>query len=162
MLRALPTKIPITTRLSSCCNFQFRSLHRSIVNYSTMSSDFTMDPTFTLKQDGLAIPVVLPSNITQDQLTSFTPFNTWFSTLTSSLTKQSEPNHPFRSSPYELQKIVVQSVDWFGSRVGFIKLQAQVQNSKNEWLPGAVFLRGPSVAILVRLLLYLLCLTNEQ
>jgi len=114
-----------------------------------MSSDFSPDATFTLKHNDSSIPVVLPNNINETQLHSFSPFATWISTLTASLSKQSESDHPFHSSPYELQKIVIQSVDWFGSRVGFIKLQAKIQNSKNEWLPGAVFLRGPSVAMLV-------------
>lgn len=47
----------------------------------------------------------------------------------------------------------MQSYDLFGGRrVGFLKLQADVANSAGESLPGAVFLRGPSVAMLVMLL----------
>lgn len=47
----------------------------------------------------------------------------------------------------------MQSYDLFGTqRVGFLKLRAEVANSAGESLPGAVFLRGPSVAMLVMLI----------
>jgi 8-oxo-dGTP pyrophosphatase MutT (NUDIX family) len=47
----------------------------------------------------------------------------------------------------------VQSYDLFGgNRVGFLKLRAEVTNSARESLPGAVFLRGPSVGMLVMLI----------
>jgi ADP-sugar diphosphatase len=41
-------------------------------------------------------------------------------------------------------------VDRFGSRIGFIKFEAEVRNSKDERpFRGVVFLRGGSVALLV-------------
>lgn len=45
--------------------------------------------------------------------------------------------------------MTVQSHDRFGARLGFLKLTASLANSAGEKLPGAVFLRGPSVAMLV-------------
>lgn len=56
-----------------------------------------------------------------------------------------------------LRSITVQSYDLFGgrggssSRLGFVKLTSHVANGAGEALPGAVFLRGPSVAMLVLL-----------
>ena len=51
-----------------------------------------------------------------------------------------------------LRSITVQAYDLFGGRrVGFLKLTSDVSNAAGEWLPGAVFLRGPSVAMLVML-----------
>jgi len=52
-----------------------------------------------------------------------------------------------------LRSVTVQSFDLFGSeRLGFLKLTADVSNAAGEKLPGAVFLRGPSVAMLVMLI----------
>jgi 8-oxo-dGTP pyrophosphatase MutT (NUDIX family) len=46
--------------------------------------------------------------------------------------------------------VTVQAFDIFGgSRVGFMKATTDVSNGAGETLPGAVFLRGPSVAMLV-------------
>ncbi|RDW66705.1 hypothetical protein BP5796_09454 [Coleophoma crateriformis] len=75
----------------------------------------------------------------------------WIRTLQRNLQTQTlDPSHEFHKSPYRLQKITIQSIDRFGGgRLGFVKLQAEVQNREGESLPGAVFLRGPSVGMLV-------------
>ncbi|TNJ27027.1 ADP-sugar diphosphatase [Giardia muris] len=51
----------------------------------------------------------------------------------------------------KVDKIEVQSVDYFGQRVGFLKFQAQasLRSRPDVRLPGVVFMRGGSVAILV-------------
>lgn len=80
------------------------------------------------------------------------PHKTWIRTLTASLTLQSQNlSHPFHADPYALHSVTVQSYDLFGGgkRLGFLKLTSEVSNSAGERLPGAVFLRGPSVAMLV-------------
>ncbi|RYP79427.1 hypothetical protein DL770_006664 [Monosporascus sp. CRB-9-2] len=80
----------------------------------------------------------------------------WLATLTRSLSLQrSVAAHPFHTDPYALRRITVQSYDLFGSgpkRLGFLKLRAEVANAAGEALPGSVFLRGPSVAMLVMLI----------
>jgi ADP-sugar diphosphatase len=49
-----------------------------------------------------------------------------------------------------LRSITIQAIDRFGpKRLGFVKLTADVSNSAGESLPGAVFLRGPSVGMMV-------------
>ncbi|RQM07107.1 hypothetical protein DH86_00003456 [Scytalidium sp. 3C] len=59
-------------------------------------------------------------------------------------------NHEFHSSPYTLRSIKIQSIDRFGKgNLGFVKFVADVQNADGEKLPGSVFLRGASVAMLV-------------
>lgn len=77
----------------------------------------------------------------------------WLTTLTRSLERQrTSPSHPFHGDPYSLRKVDIQSFDLFGGqRLGFLKLQADVSNGAGESLPGSVFLRGPSVAMLVLL-----------
>jgi ADP-sugar diphosphatase len=91
------------------------------------------------------LPTILNTNKAQKN---------WIHTLTTNLSLQyTDPHHSFHSTPYVLRSITVQSLDRFGphstSRIGFIKLQTLISNDLSENLPGAVFLRGASVAMLV-------------
>jgi len=106
--------------------------------------------TFTLPNSSPECPVKLTDDLNQDQLLSFPAFKRWISTLQHSLSLQKDPKHTFHGSPYELRNIEIQSVDFFGGdRIGFIKLKSEVSNDQDEKLPGSVFLRGPSVAMLI-------------
>lgn len=74
----------------------------------------------------------------------------WITRLQKNLALQNNQSHEFHSSPYVLRSITIQSLDRFStSRIGFIKLSASITNSNSEWLPGAVFLRGASVGMMV-------------
>ncbi|KAG0129014.1 hypothetical protein HOY82DRAFT_488791 [Tuber indicum] len=100
------------------------------------------------------VQVNLTPDLTREQLLKFHPFSSWLSKLQHSLSLQSSsPDHPFHGEEYSLKSITIQSVDFFGSgdkkRVGFIKLSTSVGNAKGESIPGSVFLRGGSVAILL-------------
>lgn len=113
--------------------------------------------TFKLSKVFPGVEVTLPSSpsstCTADQLLSFIPFNNWLVTLKKSLDDQSQRGHEFyaRDARYSLRSIKVLSVYWFGKRIGFVKMEAVVRNNKNNEnpLPGLVFLRGGSVAILM-------------
>jgi ADP-sugar diphosphatase len=64
--------------------------------------------------------------------------------------QKTNPAHEFHASPYELRHITVQAVDRFGAqRLGFVKLSTTITNSNGESLPGAIFLRGASVGMMV-------------
>jgi len=96
------------------------------------------------------VPVQLTENITKEQLLGFLPFNKWLSALKTSLDRQGEEQHPFHTSPFSLRSVTIQSVDFFKPTViGFIKLNAGVENANGKTLPGIAFLRGPSVAVLM-------------
>jgi ADP-sugar diphosphatase len=98
------------------------------------------------------VNVTLPSDLSSEQLLSFRPFNQWLDSLAKSLSLQQQATHPFNDEPYKLRDIEVQSVDFFSeSRLGFVKLRATVQNDNGEKLPGSVFMRGGSVAMLILL-----------
>ncbi|KAI0475972.1 hypothetical protein GGR56DRAFT_674478 [Xylariaceae sp. FL0804] len=101
-----------------------------------------------------ALPVTLPEGLTRERLLAFPHFNSWLETLARSLrTQHADPSHPFHADPYALRAVRIQSYDVFGGdRLAFLKLRAEVSNSAGETLPGSVFLRGPSVAMLVMLL----------
>jgi len=76
----------------------------------------------------------------------------WSDRLRTNLALQkSNTEHEFYTCPYELRRIEIQSIDRWGSRLGFIKFVAHITNGKNESLPGAVFLRGASVGMMVLL-----------
>ncbi|KAF2198053.1 hypothetical protein GQ43DRAFT_465932 [Delitschia confertaspora ATCC 74209] len=107
---------------------------------------------FTLPNCDPACTVKLPADLTKDQLLKFPAFRNWISTLQHSLSLQQDKSHTFHNSPYKLRKIDVQATDWFGGQektLGFLKLQAEVTNDDGEGLPGAVFLRGGSVGMLL-------------
>ncbi|KAF2735987.1 NUDIX domain-containing protein [Polyplosphaeria fusca] len=96
---------------------------------------------------------IVPENLTPEQLTNFVPFQDWKRSLHHALSLQSRhPDHPFNKHPWRLEAIQVQSVVWFTeTRLGFVMLQAVVKNDKEGAmpLPGTVFLRGNSVAVLI-------------
>lgn len=102
----------------------------------------------------------------------FPAFQSWFSKLLKSFNDQDNEAHPFHKHPYQLREIDVQAVDWFWrnrpgheDKLGFMKIQSKIQTaaythdgekkSRADWLPGAVFLRGGSVAVLVRSFIHL-------
>lgn len=94
--------------------------------------------------------ISLPSDLTEEQLLSFRPFKTWLSTLEKTFALQSDSSHTFHDSPYTLRSITVQAVDFFGGkRIGFLKFKADVINQDGESIPGALFMRGGSVAMLI-------------
>ncbi|KAF2014863.1 NUDIX family hydrolase [Aaosphaeria arxii CBS 175.79] len=106
---------------------------------------------FKLHKDegfGDSVEVTLTRDIKEEQLQNWAPFKNWKSTLRTNLEAQADPKHVHNLDPYSLQSITIQSVDWFGNRIGFIKLYAEIQNSKTD-LPGIAFLRGGSVAVLM-------------
>ncbi|KAH7125520.1 NUDIX family hydrolase, partial [Dendryphion nanum] len=105
---------------------------------------------FTLPQSLPQCAVKLPYNLTKDQLLAFPAFNDWLSTLQDNLKLQDDKDHVFHKDPYKLREIDVQAVDWFTkTKLGFVKIQAKITTDKGGWLPGAVFLRGQSVAMLM-------------
>ena len=105
---------------------------------------------FTLPSSDPPVPVNLAADLSQDQLLSFPAFKTWVNTLQHSLSTQEDKAHTFHSAPYQLRKIDIQAVDFFGGgRIGFLKLKAEVSNDNGEKLPGSAFLRGGSVGMLL-------------
>ncbi|KIW68952.1 hypothetical protein PV04_04863 [Phialophora macrospora] len=101
------------------------------------------------------VEVTIPPNVTKDQLLAFRPFKNWLSTLRQSITKQRQQrrrlsNDDRHDLPYELHRINVRSVEWAGRRILFVLMDTVVQSATDARpLPGIVFLRGGSVAVLM-------------
>jgi ADP-sugar diphosphatase len=119
-----------------------------------MATIFTLDG-FHSPHSDLSPEVHLPDGIgiNEQQLRNFAAFVTWHDTLKANLALQhTEADHAFHADPYELHRIEVQSVDWFGrSKIGFVKLKSFIRSPKpnSQPLPGIAFLRGGSVAVLM-------------
>ncbi|KAF2875070.1 ADP-sugar diphosphatase [Massariosphaeria phaeospora] len=98
--------------------------------------------------------ITLPPKLELNTLFAFKAFKDWLATLQHNFSLQGKEDHPFHKNPYKLKEIDVQAVTWFGTRVGFLKIQATIETDDDseghrQWLPGAVFLRGGSVGMLL-------------
>ncbi|KAH6694329.1 NUDIX family hydrolase [Leptodontidium sp. MPI-SDFR-AT-0119] len=93
------------------------------------------------------------AGLTKEKVLGFTAFQNWIDTLQKSLQRQVFNTHTFYDDPYFLRWIKIQAIDEFDikgvKRLFFIKLFAEVTTDKKEFLPGVVFLRGGSVAVLM-------------
>lgn len=110
------------------------------------------DNVFVLKEYN-NVPVTA-QGLERDQLTQWPPFKNWISTLSHSISLQSQPSHPFHNNPYQLKDITIESYTLFrADNIGFLKLSANVSTADGKSrLPGVIFLRGPAVAMLVVLI----------
>jgi ADP-sugar diphosphatase len=128
------------------------------------------------------IPVYLPPALTAPEFLAlfssperptpaytFPALQNWFVRTLANFALQHDQAHPFHKHPYKLREIDVQTVDWFWrnrtgheDKLGFMKVQTKVETDayvhageekpRADWIPGAIFLRGGSVAVLVSLL----------
>ncbi|PVH68600.1 hypothetical protein DL98DRAFT_522648 [Cadophora sp. DSE1049] len=106
--------------------------------------------TFSLPDTDISVELV--NDLSKKELLEIPAFKNWIKTLQGNLSLQnSTPSHEFHKSPYVLRAIHIQAIDRFGKRLGFVKLAATITNSERESLPGAVFLRGASVGMMVLL-----------
>ncbi|KAF9691807.1 hypothetical protein EKO04_010410 [Ascochyta lentis] len=97
---------------------------------------------------------------------SFPALDNWLKKLLHNFDLQQNEAHPFHKHPYRLRAIEVQAVDWFWrgrpgneDKLGFMKIQSRIETDsyihegeekpRADWVPGAVFLRGGSVAVLI-------------
>jgi ADP-sugar diphosphatase len=126
---------------------------------STRSTGYSFElPNWNIKAK-TGVPIVrfaeglVEEGLTKEKVLGFTAFQNWIGTLEASLQRQHYTTHTFKDDPYYLRWIKIQAFDEFKikgiKRVYFIKLFAEVTNDKNEFLPGVVFLRGGSVAVLM-------------
>lgn len=110
---------------------------------------------------------LLPVSVSRPSFT-FPALEDWLTRLFENFRLQENESHPYHKHPYRLRELDIQAVDWFWRNVpgkedklGFMKIQSKIETDpyvhageekeRADWLPGAVFLRGGSVAILVSL-----------
>lgn len=89
---------------------------------------------------GKEIPVIADASVSDfllEKAVSCVPFRSWLGKLET------------HSDCFTLHKVLIQSVDMFGPRVGFVKLKSEVTDRDGDPLAGICFLRGGTVAVLV-------------
>ncbi|CAG8952809.1 hypothetical protein HYFRA_00007521 [Hymenoscyphus fraxineus] len=110
--------------------------------------------TFLLKNFNPPVPVTIPAHlqglITEKDLKEWPHFLKWHQSLQASLQRQhTDEKHPFKEAPFSLIYVSVLSVKMFGTKIGFVKIDAIITNKEDRFLPGTAFLRGNSVAMLM-------------
>jgi ADP-sugar diphosphatase len=96
------------------------------------------------------VRVRLTKDIPSNNCSTFQPSKPGKTLSSHRLRVNTDPKHSFKDHPYTLRSVTVQSVNSFGAeKIGFVKINADVRNSKGEYLPGIAFLRGGSVAMLM-------------
>lgn len=117
---------------------------------STMSSDSSpLTHTITLPgQRGEPVQIVAAPGISLSEFRSAIEsslFLQWLKNL------QGEKG-ALTDGAMSLNKVLIQGVDYFGKRVGFLKFKADIIDKEmGSKVPGIVFARGPAVAILILL-----------
>lgn len=82
--------------------------------------------------------------LTPDELFSFAPFRDWLKSFETAL-QQAKAN----GENYEARQIEIQSMDFFGDRIGFLKFKLDLYHPNKRALPGVTVLRGGSVGMFV-------------
>ncbi|KAK4486425.1 hypothetical protein RD792_009100 [Penstemon davidsonii] len=114
-----------------------------------MASSFQLSHTITLPgQLGQPITVVAAPGVSNSDFRNAIDsllFKQWLKN------KQTETGL-LASGSMSLKEVLIQGVDMFGSRVGFLKFKADVIDKETgKKVPGIVFARGPAVAVLILL-----------
>lgn len=97
-----------------------------------MTDTLTLHRPFQVPTDTGAV-VVNQSAIDATEVVEHPLFKSWFDAL---------------DERYVVHRITIQSVDKFGSHIRFIKMLVEATDVDDNTIPGVVFLRGDSVAIL--------------
>ena len=107
------------------------------------------EPTAVIALRGELIPVVYksgqrPSQAELDNINNMKAFNDW---------KIQFRGNNFSAKRYSINKLIIHDIDMFGpTKLGFLKFQLDMRdNQKNVNPPSIVFMRGASVAILVKI-----------
>ncbi|KAK7942731.1 uncharacterized protein PG986_011844 [Apiospora aurea] len=88
--------------------------------------------------------------LTKEHVLGFKGFADWKAQLGNSLRIQhTDKEHTFYGKPASLKSVEIQSVDWFGPNVGFMKTKPVIVSDDGREIPGICFLRGGSVAVLI-------------
>lgn len=110
---------------------------------------------FNVSHRGQDVEVTIPDHVslTQDQLLNYIPFKEWLKTTGKTLDLQeTDKDHRFHKEKkrFRLRSILIESVNWWGPRIGFIKMDTTITNGESDRaLPGTIFMRGGSVAVLI-------------
>ncbi|KAJ1811522.1 hypothetical protein LPJ56_004287 [Coemansia sp. RSA 2599] len=119
-------------------------------NKQPVATTTTTTTRLSLPRSNKTIDLVFPSSLhdlaTLEQIQCFPPLTSWLRSLDSSYI-----DHGHQADKITVEKITIQSIDVFKSgKIGFLKFHATAyQRPSGTTVPGVVFLRGGSVAVLL-------------
>ncbi|KAH9625204.1 hypothetical protein KSS87_009394 [Heliosperma pusillum] len=124
-----------------------------------MSSESPSQLTHTISFPGQPVEIVAAPGITPSEFRQVSTFHhlSSKSAIDSSLFQQwlknlNSEKGALVDGSLSLNKVIIQGVDYFGKRVGFLKFKADILDKEiGQKVPGIVFARGPAVAILILL-----------
>ncbi|KAM7525659.1 hypothetical protein LguiA_015561 [Lonicera macranthoides] len=113
-----------------------------------MSTESSFHPTHTINLPSQPVPIVAGPGVSFGQLKNAIEsslFQQWLKNI------QTETGI-LANGDMSLNQVLIQGVDMFGKRVGFLKFKADVIDKQTgQKVPGIVFARGPAVAVLILL-----------
>ncbi|KMT12210.1 hypothetical protein BVRB_5g101570 [Beta vulgaris subsp. vulgaris] len=113
-----------------------------------MSSESIYPLTHTITLPSQPVEIVAAPGITPSEFRNAIDsslFQQWLKNL-------HRENGALTNGVMSLNKVLIQGVDYFGNRIGFLKFRADIiDNEMGKKVPGIVFARGPAVAILILL-----------
>ncbi|PON57456.1 Dihydroneopterin triphosphate diphosphatase [Parasponia andersonii] len=153
----LQASIRLRLRLRLRLPLQLR-LHSLSKTFAFPSSLSPIRHKMSANSSALTHSITLPSQLAQPvQIVAAPGVSDSESAIDSSLFKQWLKNTQSESGILSggalyLERVLIQGVDIFGKRIGFLKFKADIfDKATGEKVPGIVFARGPAVAILILL-----------
>ncbi|XP_057812219.1 nudix hydrolase 14, chloroplastic isoform X1 [Salvia miltiorrhiza] len=150
--RVLSTK-GFNTSLTESTRFPTRPLHRATriraLKMTTESTSPELTHAITLPaQLDQCVTVVAAAGVSESDFRNAIEcslFKQWLKNI------QTE-NGLLSNGDMSLRQVIIQGIDMFGKRVGFLKFKADVVHKQTgNKVPGIVFARGPAVAVLILL-----------
>ncbi|XP_038679323.1 nudix hydrolase 14, chloroplastic [Tripterygium wilfordii] len=151
--RTLPKRLPLASPLAlihlhtkTTTTIAFSSKNSPVSSSSSMSH-FTHSLTLPI-QPHLPVQITAAPGVSDSEFRiaiGSSLFNKWLNNL------QSETGI-LANGTMLLHRVLIQGVDMFGRRVGFLKFKADIIDKETgNKVPGIVFARGPAVAVLILL-----------
>uniref|UniRef100_A0A2P2KFY0 Nudix hydrolase 14ic n=2 Tax=Rhizophora mucronata TaxID=61149 RepID=A0A2P2KFY0_RHIMU len=147
-LLTLPKRLISSSFRSTPCHQSLRTRRQFCIK---MSAESPQPPTRSItlpSQLSQPVEIVAASGVSDSELRIAIEsllFQQWLKNL------QSE-NGVLATGVFLLKRVLIQGVDMFGKRIGFLKFKADIFHKETgQKIPGIVFARGPAVAVLILL-----------
>ncbi|KAJ8766149.1 hypothetical protein K2173_021666 [Erythroxylum novogranatense] len=148
-LRTLTGRLHVSSPLSLLCNRTHKAITGGFfVRMSTHASKPLVHSLTLPTQPGQPVEVTALPGVSDSDFRNAIEsslFKQWLKNLQS-------PTGVLANGAFLLKRVLIQGVDMFGQRLGFLKFKANIIDKETEEkVPGIVFARGPAVAVLILL-----------
>ncbi|XP_061982402.1 nudix hydrolase 14, chloroplastic isoform X2 [Populus nigra] len=148
-LLSVPKRLLLGSSLAVSIHNQTRKLRRPFCFNMSSESSQPLTHSLTLPtQLGQPIQIIAAPGVSDSQFRTAIEsslFKQWLKNLESE-------NGILATGSFLLKQVLVQGVDMFGQRIGFLKFKADIfEKETGQKIPGIVFARGPAVTVLILL-----------